>query len=134
MTKDDQREARKLVYRPPRDGEAKALDATIGVKFSQGIRFLDPWGFKLKFMTRRQRVLFRFRHPFTYIRRWWFFLSQRIKRIFVKDPPSIMCRKWITKEEALKIYPNKEKLNGNNQKQADTPQQNQRNPRGQPHR
>jgi hypothetical protein len=96
-----------FAYRPPNSGPPIAQNATLGVKFSQGIRILDPWW--IVGGTRWSRSLFRMKHPIVYSKRGVRNLYRRIKRFFFGDPPMIMCRKWITKEEALKQFPNKEK-------------------------
>ena len=115
--KDDEKEVRFLfenqdphaasfVYRPPKYDGPHVMDATLGVKFSQNVRILDDlWLFG---GTRLSRTIFRLRHPLVYSKRGLRNLYRRIKRIFVKNPPMVLCRHWITKEEALKHYPNNE--------------------------
>jgi hypothetical protein len=94
-----------FIYIPPdREAEPLALNSTMGVKFANRIVILDPWGFALMFKTRWQRILFRLRHPVAYSKRWFVSMYRRVKYIFVK-PKMYTCRKWMSKEEALKLFP-----------------------------
>jgi len=80
--------AQGFVYRPSNDGNAQiplVQHATLGFKFATGVRFLDPWGFMLIGMTKRQRVLFRLRHPVVYTKRGLRKLYRTIKSLFIRD-------------------------------------------------
>lgn len=80
--------AQGFVYRPPNAGDAQmplVQHATLGVKFAQGVRFLDPWGFALIGKNRSQRILFRLQHPLVYAKRGCCKLYRRIRGIFIKD-------------------------------------------------
>ena len=44
----DTPEAKNFIYRPPNTGEPTAQNATLGIKFAQGVHFLDSWGVMLK--------------------------------------------------------------------------------------
>ena len=80
--------AQGFVYRPPNVGDIHTplvQHATLGVKFAQGVRFLDPWGFALIGKTRSQRIIFRIQHPLVYAKRGLFKLYRRIRRLFIKD-------------------------------------------------
>lgn len=113
----------------------EAFNATLGVKFSQSTLILNDW--YLFGGTRLSRSLFRIRHPIIYSKRGLRKLYRRIKSFFVKpkmiqplaNPPHYPK----TMEDLMKLKP-KENIDGNNQKQENPPQQNQRNPRSQPHR
>jgi|SRR5277367_2279799 len=110
-----------FLYVPPNNEESQAQKATIGVKFAQGVYFLDAWGFMLKGKNRWQRTLFRLQHPIAYTKRGWWKLHRRIRSIFIKDrmvpyiPPVLKL-----KEELLQQYP--EVNNGANQKQENSTQ------------
>jgi hypothetical protein len=73
------------IYRPFNSGEPKAMNATIGVRFSQGRVILDPW--LLIGGTRWSRTLYRLKHPFVYSNRGLRRIYRRIRRIFIKDKP-----------------------------------------------
>lgn len=95
-----------FIYRPPEHvGMPLGQNVTMGVKFCQGIRLLDPWGFALLGKNRWQRFLFKLLHPIIYSDRCLRKLYRRIKGIFVKEKPVLMRRAWISKEEALKNWP-----------------------------
>jgi hypothetical protein len=89
---DNQKKSENFIYRSSNPSNALAENATIGVKFAQGVRFLDPWGFMLIGKTLGQRIIFRLKHPIAYIKRSWWFLYRRIKRIFIKER-TVQCRK-----------------------------------------
>ena len=91
-----------FVYKPPK-GPPLAMDATLGVKFSQQRVILDEWW--IFGGTRWSRALFRLKHPIVYSKRGLRGVWRRIKSIFVKERPSIMYREWISKEEAKKLWP-----------------------------
>jgi hypothetical protein len=76
-----------FIYRPPEnDGQPKVINCTVGVKFSQNVRFLDPWGTALILKSPWQRILFRLRHPIAYSKRYlWRLYYFRIRPIFIKD-------------------------------------------------
>jgi len=77
-----------FIYRPTHaamSDEPLAQQATLGVKFATGVRFLDPWGFVLIGMTKRERVLFRLRHPVVYTKRGLRKLYRTIKGLFIKE-------------------------------------------------
>lgn len=74
-----------FVYRPPNSVDAHVQNATVGVKFSQGIHILDPWGFALRGKTRWQRMVFRLKHPIVYSKRWFSKLYRKVRRFFIKD-------------------------------------------------
>ena len=88
---DDDKKAANFIYRPPTSESPQVQNATLGVKFAQGVRFLDPWGFAIKFKTRKGRILFRLRHPIVYSKRGMRNIYQRVKRFFFGDPPMIKC-------------------------------------------
>jgi hypothetical protein len=88
---DDDKKAASFVYKPPNVGSPQAQNATLGVKFAQGIHILDPWGFTLKFRTRKGRILFRLQHPIVYSKRGLRNLYRKVKRFFFGDPPMIKC-------------------------------------------
>lgn len=113
---DDGKKAANFVYRPSNGTKCEAQNATIGIKFAQRRVILDDW--YLIGGTRWTRLLFRLKHPIVYSKRGLRNIWRRIKRIFVKDPPMILCRTWKSKEELLHSYP-KEK-HGYNQKQKNT--------------
>ena len=102
---DDDKKACNFVYRPPGNPVCDAQNATLGVKFAQSRRILDDW--YLIGGTRWSRALFRLKHPIVYSKRGLRNLYRRIKRKIFGDPPMILCRKRISKEEALKHWPNK---------------------------
>ena len=108
---DDDNKARNFVYRPPNANEPPvAQNATLGVKFAQRRVILDDWW--LIGGTRWSRMLFRLRHPFVYSKRGLRNLYRRIKRLFVK-PKMYPCPwpiKWVSKEEAKKIWPDENEL------------------------
>lgn len=79
----DSPEAKNFIYRPPQCGELRAQNATIGVKFAQGVRILDPW--HILGGTKWSRFKFRIKHPIVYSKRGLRNLYRRIKRIFIKD-------------------------------------------------
>jgi hypothetical protein len=98
-----------FIYRPPnvRDSNIPlAQDATMCVKFAQNRVMLDEWW--LFGGTRWSRFKFRLKHPIVYSKRGLRNLYRRIKRIFVKEPPTILCRIWKNKEETLKSFPEKD--------------------------
>ena len=99
----DTPEAKNCVYRPPNNGEPKAQNATLGVKFAQGVHFLDPWGFMLIGKSKWERVWFRLLHPIPYAKRGWHRLYRRIRSLFIKDR-MVPCipRQWFSKEESIK--------------------------------
>lgn len=98
-----------FIYRPPGVDVSGALDATVSVKFSQGIRFLDPLGTLLLGMTKRQRIIFRLKHPIVYSKRGFRRIYRRVKRFFFKERLYFLDRKWVDKEDVLYLYPdNKE--------------------------
>jgi hypothetical protein len=103
---DEKNQAKNSIYKPPESGEPKAQKATIGFKFAQGVRFLDPLGFMLIGKTRWQRIVFRCKHPIAYSRRFGFKLYRRIKGIFIKAR-MVPCipRVGKDKEELLNLYP-----------------------------
>jgi len=144
---DEKNMAGAFVYRPINVGNPnnpEAQNATIGVKFAQGAHFLDPWGFMLIGKTKWQRAIFRLKHPIVYSKRGLRQLYRKIRRLFIKDrmiPCVPMGRVWKSKEELLKQYPEvKNGSNGsngscgntnccgNNQKQKNASQSNQRMP------
>lgn len=84
-------EKKKLCYIPPNDKGPEAQNATIGVKFSQGMRILDPW--YIMGGTRWTRFLFRMKHPIVYSKRGIRNIYRRIKRLFIKDPCIPLIRK-----------------------------------------
>ena len=79
----DKNEAAGFVYRPPNAGPPIAQNATLGVKFAQGVRILDPW--YIMGGTKWSRFLFRLKHPIVYGKRGLRNIYRRIKRIFIKD-------------------------------------------------
>jgi hypothetical protein len=91
-----------FIYRSSKSGPPIAQNATMGVKFSQKMVILDPW--YIMGGNKWTRTLFRLRHPIIYSKRGILSLYRRIKYIFIKPTP-YMCREWITKEEALKMFP-----------------------------
>ena len=99
------------VYRPSkaerREGLQIAQHATVGMKFSQGVRILDPW--YIIGGTSWSRMLFRLRHPVIYSKRGLRTIYRRIKHIFVDEPPMIMAREWKRKEEMLHLLPEDKK-------------------------
>lgn len=92
-----------FVYRPPKDQDFETNSATVGVKFSRGVRFLDPLGFMLIGKSRWERVWFRLLHPIAYAKRAWNRLYLRIRNLFIKDRmgPCILTRRWVSREELL---------------------------------
>lgn len=94
-----------FVYRPKKTSPPIAQPATLGVKFAQNRVILDDW--YLFGGTKWTRTLYRLKHPIVYGKRGLHNLYRRIKRIFIKDPPMILCRTWKNKEEVLKQYPEK---------------------------
>jgi len=77
-----------FIYRPPNASmshEPLAQQATMGVKFATGVRILDPWGFVLIGMTKRERVLFRIKHPVVYTKRGLRKLYRTFKSLFIKE-------------------------------------------------
>lgn len=95
----------RFIYKPPESVRPPiAQNATLGVKFAMGRRILDDW--HLLGGTKWSRTLFRLRHPIIYSKRGLRNLYRRIKRFFFGEPPAIMCRRWVTKEEIVKEYPN----------------------------
>ena len=120
---DEKNQAANFVYRPLNGGQPIAQNATVAVKFAQNVRILDEW--YLFGGTKWTRTLFRLKHPIVYGKRGLRNLYRRIKRIFVKEPPPVLCRLWKNKEELLHLYP--EVNNGNNQEQKNAEQQDQAN-------
>jgi hypothetical protein len=120
---DEKNQDANFIYKPPNYSEPKAQNATLGVKFAQGVHFLDPWGFMLIGKSRGERIWFRLLHPIPYAKRGWNRLYRRVRSLFIKDR-MVPCipRQWVSKEELLKQYP--EVNNGANQKQENTAQQN----------
>jgi len=53
---DEKNQDANFVYRPPNDSEPKVQNATLGVKFAQGVHFLDPWGFMLIGKSKWERI------------------------------------------------------------------------------
>ena len=102
---DDDKKACNFVYRPPGEPVCDAQNATLGVKFAQSRRILDDW--YLIGGTRWSRALFRLKHPIVYSKRGLRNLYRRVKHKIFGDPPMILCRKRISKKEALKHWPNK---------------------------
>lgn len=100
--------------------DCKAQDSTLGVRFAQKRIILDDW--HLFGWTKWSRTVFRLKHPIIYSKRGLRNLWRKIRRMIWGHPPMILCRKWVTKEEALKDFPDKERKNGNNQKQTSTTQ------------
>lgn len=96
-----------FVYRPSKVSPPIAQIATLGVKFSQEIRILDPW--YIVGGTKWTRSLYRLRHPIIYSKRGILGFYRRIKRIFIKEPPMIWAREWKSKEELLHLYPEERK-------------------------
>lgn len=91
---DEEKQATNFIYRPPQETKAdmtQAQHATLGVKFAQGVYFLDPWGFMLLGKNRWQRALFRFKHPIVYSKRGLLQFFRKIKRLFIKDRMEL-CR------------------------------------------
>lgn len=71
------------IYRPPKFDGPQAMNATLGVKFAQATRILDPW-----FIfggTKWSRSLFRLKHPIIYSKRAIRKIYRRMKRVFIKD-------------------------------------------------
>lgn len=99
------KKAAHFVYLPSKRGPCQVQDATMGVKFAQRTVILDDW--YLFGGTRWTRTLFRLRHPIVYSKRGLRNVYRRIKRFFFGDPPMILCRKWVTPEEAKKHWPDK---------------------------
>jgi hypothetical protein len=97
------------VYRPPNVSnpyKPEAQNATIGVKFAQGVRILDPW--HLIGGTKWSRAMFRIKHPIVYGKRGLRQLYRKIRKLFIKDR-MIQCmpmqRIWVSKEDVLEQYP-----------------------------
>jgi hypothetical protein len=85
---DDKKQAANFVYRPPIVTDShnpETQPATLGVKFAQGVYFLDPWGFMLIGKNRWQRTIFRIKHPVAYTKRWCWRFWLKIKILFVKE-------------------------------------------------
>lgn len=113
---DEKNQAANFVYRPPdvtNSNIPQDQNATRGVKFAQGVYFLDPWGFMLIGKTRWQRIVFRLQHPIAYTRRGWWKLYRKIKGIFIEE------KVW-----KCNLVKPKEKNNGTSQKQTSAAQQN----------
>lgn len=128
MNKEPREWTTNFVYRPQNVGNSnipEAKNATLGVKFAQGVRFLDPN--YLIGGTPWTRFLYRLKHPIIYGKRRLRNVWRKIKRFFVGDPPMKLATTWMTKEEMLKLKFEREKY-GNNQKQTNTSQQNQGTP------
>lgn len=101
---DDDGKVKNFVYRSPNVGNSNnpiAINATPGEKFALGRVILDDWW--ILGGTPWFRFKFRMKHPIIYSKRGLRNLYRRIKRIFVKDLPSILCRTWKNKEE---MFPN----------------------------
>ncbi len=81
---------RQLVYRPPKFNGSSSINATLGVKFAQATRILDPW--YILGGTRWSRTSFRLKHPWVYCKRGLRNLYRRIRRLFIKDK-MIQCKK-----------------------------------------
>ena len=121
----DTPEANNFIYKPPNVTDSnipKAQNATLGVKFAQGVHFLDPWGFKLWGMSRWQRTIFRMKHPVAYTKRWWWGFSRKIKRLFVKEQIWKCNLVNTNKKEVKNGSCGNTNGNGCNQKQENTPQ------------
>ncbi len=88
-----------FIYRPPGNHAPETKNVTMGVKFAKGVHFLDPWGFMLIGKTRWQRVIFRLKNPIPYTKRGWKRFYYRVKRIFIKDYPTIHCFERKKEEE-----------------------------------
>lgn len=86
-----------FIYKPP-NYEPQIQNASLGVKFARGVVLLDPWGLMLKGKTRKQRIIFRLKHPISYTSRWFFKLRLKVWRIFVK----YVMKKCNLKEESPK--------------------------------
>jgi hypothetical protein len=71
------------VYKPENYPGPIALNATLGVKFSQSVRILDPW--YIIGGTKWSRFKFRLKHPIVYSKRGLRKIYRRIRRIFIKD-------------------------------------------------
>lgn len=97
--------AARFVYRPSNSAPCQAQDATLGVKFAMNRLILDDWYFFGG--TRWNRTIFRLRHPIVYSKRGLRNLYCRIKRLLFGDPPMVMRRKWITREESKQYWPDK---------------------------
>lgn len=78
-----------LIYIPPNYKGPKAMDATIGVKFSKNRVILDEW--YIFGGTKWSRTKFRMKHPVVYSKRGLRNLYRRIRRLFIKDK-LIFCR------------------------------------------
>jgi hypothetical protein len=93
---DEKKKAITFVYRPTNvlnSNNSQVQNATLGVKFAQCVCILDPWEFALKFLTRKQRILFRLKHPIVYSKRGFRNLYHRVKHFFFGDPPRNECYK-----------------------------------------
>ncbi len=107
------KKAANFVYRAPK-GNCEAQNATLGMKFAQKHVILDDaWLFG---GTPWTRFKFRMKHPIVYSKRGLKKIYRRIKRLFVKER-TIQClwaRDGKSKEEMLKLYPEKNNHAGRN--------------------
>lgn len=99
----------KKLYLSGTKGPCISQDATVGVKFSSCTRILDDW--YLFGGTKWSRSLFRLLHPIVYSKRGLRNLYRRIKSKIFGDPPVILARKRVNKEDILHLYPEKKPEN-----------------------
>ena len=71
------------VYKPDNYPGPVAQNATLGVKFSQNIRILDPW--YLIGGTKWTRFKFRLKHPIVYSKRGLRIAYRKVRSLFIKD-------------------------------------------------
>lgn len=72
-----------FVYRPPEYDCENVISSTVGYKFSQAVRILDPWW--IIGGTKWTRFLFRLKHPIVYSKRGLRGLYRRVRRLFISD-------------------------------------------------
>jgi hypothetical protein len=102
---DEKNQAANFIYRPPNQSDLKVLPANLGVKFAQRTVILDPW--YLFGGTKWDRAMFRLLHPIVYSKRGLKKLWRKIKYLFIKEPPTIMCRKFVDKKDLFTEFPEK---------------------------
>ena len=79
-----------FIYIPPKnnDGECKAQNATMSVKFANRRVILDEW--YLMGGTKWTRFIFRLKHPIVYSKRGIAKVYRKIKGLFIKEN-SVQC-------------------------------------------
>ena len=96
----------RFIYKPPKYNGPNVQKAIVGFKFAINRVILDPWHLQMVLMNKRERILFRLRHPIIYFKRGLRNLYYRVKRLFVEDK-MILARKWISRKEAKDFFPKK---------------------------